>query len=181
MSYIDDGPCDISLSWTSIDSYHNETIYWQNIENAFRCKALKKKCKTEFLLTPVIIENKECYSTKSRKFIVHLDPTHEILQVYDSNELIYDIPLANALLYERQELVENTINLKDKIKDLQKNVYHLLAICNLDTKIKELSLQYTEELSINTDIIKNNEERIISIKKELTNAFADFISKNDCI
>lgn len=181
MSYIDDGPCDKSPSWTSVDSYHDETIYWKNVENAFRCKALKKMCKTEFLLTPVIIENKECYSTKSRKFIVHLDPCHDILQVYDSNELIYDIPLANSLLYERQELVENTINLKDKIKELQKNVYHLSAICNLDAKIKELLLQYTEELSINKDIIKNNEERVINIKKELTNAFIDFISKNDCI
>jgi hypothetical protein len=63
---------------------------------------------------------------------------------------------------------------------LQKNVYHLSAICNLDTNIKKLLLQYTEELSINKDIIKNNEERIISIKKELTNTFVDFISKNDC-
>jgi len=77
MSYIDDVPCDKSLSWTSIDSYHDETIYWQNVENAFRCKALKKMCKTEFLLTPIIIENKECYSTKSKKFIVHLDPCHD--------------------------------------------------------------------------------------------------------
>ena len=38
-----------------------------------------------------------------------------------------------------------------------------------------------QELSINKDIIKNNEERVINIKKELTNAFIDFISKNDCI
>jgi hypothetical protein len=180
MSYNCEGPCDKSLSWTSIDSYNDETVYWQNIENAFRCKALKKMCKTEFLLTPIIIENKECYSTKSEKFIVHLDPCHDILQVYDSNKLIYDIPEANSLILERQELVENIIKLKDKIKDLQKNVYHLSAICNLDTNIKKLLLQYTEELSINKDIIKNNEERIISIKKELTNTFVDFISKNDC-
>jgi len=181
MSYNWDGPCDITPSWTSIDSYHDETVYWQNIENEFRCKALKKMCKTEFITTPVIIENKECYSTKSGIFIVHLDPCHDILQVYGSNELIYDIPVANALLYERQELVKNTIYLKDKIKELQKNVYHLSAISNLDANIKELLLQYAEELSINKDIIKNNEERVINIKKELTNAFADFISKNDCI
>jgi hypothetical protein len=181
MSYNWEGPCDKSPSWTSINSYHDENDYWKNIENASRCKTLKKMCKTEFLLTPVIIDNKECYSTKSSKFIVHLDPTYEILQVYNSNKLIYDIPIANALLYKQQELVENTIYLKDKIKDLQKNIYHLSAISNLDSKIKELLLQYTEELSINKDIIKNNEEHVINIKKELTNAFVDFISKNDYI
>ena len=179
MNSIYDGPCDTSLSWTSIDSYHDETEYWLKINNAHNCKTLKKMCKTEFISTTVNVNKKECYSTKSGKFLVNLDDTHNILQVYDSNKLVYDILDANILLYERQELEENTIQLKEKIKDLQKNVYHLSAICSLDTKIKELLLQYTEELSLDKDILKKNEERIISIKKELTNAFCDFISKND--
>ncbi len=174
-----DGPCDMSPSWTTIDSYHDENEYWINKENEHNCKTLKKMCKTEFINKTVNINNKECYSTKSGKFIVNLDTTHNILQVYDSNKLVYNIPEANILLYEQQELKENMIQIKEKIKDLQKNVYHLSAICNLDTNIKELLLQYTEKLSLDKDILKKNEERIINIKKELTNAFCNFISKND--
>lgn len=179
MNSIYDGPCDKSPSWTSIDSYHDENEYWLNINNAHNCKTLKKMCKTEFINTTVNVNKNECYSTKSGKFLVNLDTTHNILQVYDSNKLVYDIPDANILLYEQQELIENIIQLKEKIKDLQKNVYHLSAICNLDNNIKELFLKYTEELSLDKDILKKNEERIISIKKEITNAFCDFISKND--
>ena len=178
-SIYDDGPCDKSPSWTSIDSYHDENLYWLNIENQHNCKTLKQMCKTEFISTTVNVNKKECYSTKSGKFLVNLDTTHNILQVYDSNKLVYDIADANILLYERQELQESIIQLNEQIKDLQKNVYHLSAICNLDTNIKELLLQYTEKLSLDKDNLKKNEERIISIKKELTNAFCNFISKND--
>ena len=174
-----DGPCDKSLSWTSIDSYHDENEYRLNIENEHNCKTLKKMCKTEFISKTVNINKKECYSTKTGKFLVNFDTTHNILQVYDSNKLVYNIPEANILLYEQQELLESIIQLNERIKDLQQNVYHLSAICNLSSNIKELLLQYTEELSLDKDILKKNEERIISIKKELTNAFCDFISKNN--
>jgi hypothetical protein len=179
MDSIYDGPCDTSPSWTSIDSYHDENEYWLKINNVHNCKTLKKMCKTEFISATVNVNKKECYSTKSGKFLVNLDDTHNILQVYDSNKLVYDIADANKLLYERQKLVENITHLQEKISCLQQNIYHLYAINKLDINIKELLLQYTEELSSDKDILKKNEERIILIKKELTNAFCDFISKND--
>ena len=181
MSYNWEGPCDITPSWTSIDSYHAENDYWKNIDNAFKCKALKKMCKTEFLLAPVIIDNNECYSTKSRKFIVYLDSTHEILQVYDSNKLIYDIPEANSLILEREELNKNIKEVKDKSIVLEKKIYDLSKVSNLDSKIEELHITAIQELSVNKSDLKIWEERVRNIKKELPSVFANFISKNDNI
>jgi hypothetical protein len=178
MSYNWEGPCDITPSWTSIDSYHAENDYWKNIDNEFKCKALKKMCKTEFLLTPIIIENIECYSTKSKKFIVYLDPCHDILQVYDSNKLIYDIPEANSLILEREDLNKNIKVEKEKSIILEKKKYDLSKVSNLDPKIEELHVKVIQELSENKYNIKIWEERVQNIKKELTNAFIDFISKN---
>jgi hypothetical protein len=181
MDYYLEGPCDKTPSWTSIESYHDENDYWINIENAFRCKALKKMCKTDFLLTPLIIDNKECYSTKSGKFIIYLDQCHDILQVYGSNKLIYDIPVANSLMLEREELIKNIKEMKEKSTLLEKNKYDLSKVYRLDIKIESLYLKVADELHKNLATIKIWEERVINIKKELTNTFVDYISKNDCI
>ncbi len=175
MNYNWEGPCDKTLSWTSIESYHDENEYWQNVENSFRCKALKKMCKTEFITTPVIIENKECYSTKSGIFIVHLDPCHDILQVYDSNQLIYDIPEANSLILEREVLVKNIKETKAKSILLEEEKYHLSKVCKLDTKIESMYLKIADEIQINLSAIEIWQKRVFEIKKELTNAFINFI------
>jgi hypothetical protein len=181
MSYNWEGLFDKSPSWKSIDSYLDFDDYWQNIENEFKCNKLEDMCNTKFFLRPVIIDNQECFSTKSRKFIVHLDPTHEILQVYDSNELIYDIPEANSLILEREELNKNIKEARDELIVLEKKKYDLSKDSWLDPKIEELHITAIQELSLNKKCIKKWTDRVINIEKELTNSFADFISKNDYI
>ena len=156
-----------------------EDQYWRRRNSEFICEALEKLCKKKFSKQPIIIRKQECYSGEKEKYYVCLDDCHDITQVYDANQEIYNIPQIKVLLDERETCYRIFQETKHTLNIIEKETYHLGNIRNLDAVIEKLFSERVEQIPKLRETIETNQERIKKIKKELTVVFADFISKHD--
>jgi hypothetical protein len=173
-----DGPHDVSIPWRTQESINAEEEYYERERNTFTSKSLSRICKQKFLDTPIKIEGQPCFMEISGICSVNIDCSHNILQVYDSTNSIYEIPIAKNLFIERKEcnriIEENTIILKKT----ENEAYHLSNIRTLlNPLIEETYQNHVKQMQTLKEIIQTNKERVTQIEKELTVAFACFISK----
>ena len=172
-----DGPHDVSIPWRTPESINAEEEYYEREQNTFTSKCLSRICKQKFLDTPIEIEGQPCFMEISGRCSVNIDCSHNILQVYDSTKSIYEIPIAKNLFIEREEcnkiIEKNTIILKK----IENEAYHLSNIRTLPNPfIEETYQNHVKQIQTLKEIIQTNKERVTQIKKELTVAFACFIS-----
>lgn len=156
-----------------------ETLYWQRRNHEFICESLKKLCGKKFSQNPITIKKQKCFGGETGKYYVCLDDSHDITHVYDTNQEIYNIPQIKVLLDERETCYRTMQETKTRLTIVGNESYHLGNIRHLDVVIEKLFRERVEELPILRETIVKNEERIKKIKKELTEVFADFLSKHD--
>lgn len=197
-TYMYDGPCDKSISFYDSESIIAEENYFKQENNKFKCRILNYNCKTKFLNSTILIDDKECFSEISGKFYVCIDNCNNITQIYDSNKLVYTIPLISNLLIEKEECLKIIEEMKNKLCLLKKKEYYLHNInSSIESLIKifkeneeesyvsdiNLSIEpfikiykeLTENILNINENIKKNQNRIEQIEKELPNIYIDFI------
>jgi len=156
-----------------------EEKYWQERNNVFICKALEKICGKKFSKHPITIKKQKCYGGENMKYYVCLDDCHDITQVYNANQEIYNIPEVKVILDERKQCFRIVQETKDTLSKIEKETYHLGNIRYLDAVIEKLLCEKIEEIPKLRETIEKNQERIKKIKKELTKIFAEFLSKHE--
>jgi len=157
----------------------SEVQYWQRRNSEFICETLKKLCGKNFSKHPIIIRKQECYGGETGKYYVCLDDCHDITNVYDANQEIYNIPSVKVLLDEREQCFRIFQEAKITVTAIEKEIFHLGNVRHLDTVIEKLLIEKVEQIPKLRETIKSNEERIKKIKKELTKVFAEFLSKHE--
>jgi hypothetical protein len=156
-----------------------ETLYWQRRNYEFICESLKKLCGKKFSAHPIIIKKQECFGGETGKYYVCLDYCHDITHVFDANQEIYEIPAVKVLLDERETCFRIIQETKTILTKIENETYHLGNVRHLDSIIENLFLERAEQLPRLKETIGKNEERIKKIKRELTQVFADFLSKHE--
>jgi len=156
-----------------------EDQYWRRRNSEFICEALEKLCKKKFSKQPIMIKKQECYGGEKGRYYICLDDCHDITQVYDANQEIYNIPQIKVLLDERETCYRIFQETKTTLTIIEKETFYLGNVRHLDAVIEKLFSERVEQLPKLKEIIETNQERIKKIKKELTVVFADFISKLD--
>jgi len=156
-----------------------EVQYWQRRNSMFICEVLEKLCGKRFNKHPILIKQQECYGGETGKFYVSLDDCHDITNVYNANQEIYNIPEVKVLLDEREICFRIIQETKTTITRIEKEIFHLGNIRYLDEIIEKLFRERIEELPKLRETLEKNQERIKKIKKELTTVFVDFLSKHD--
>ena len=116
---------------------------------------------------------------KKKRYYVCLDDCHDITQVYDANQEIYNIPAIKVFLDEREICFRTVQEARTTLTTIEKETYHLGNIRHLHTVIEKLLIEKVEQLPKLKEIIEINQERIKKIKKELKVVFADFLSKHE--
>ena len=178
-SNIYDGPCDTSITFHNPESEIAEEEYWKQKDIKYKSKVLEHNCKRKFLNYTLLIDKQECFSEISGKFYVCIDYRNNITQIYDSNKLVYSIPLITDLLIEKEECSKIIEETKNKLHTLKKEEYHLSNILSMNNLLINKLLTEIKEniLSIENNIPKN-QNRIEQIEKELPIAFINFIKLN---
>lgn len=156
-----------------------EEQYWQRRNSEFICETLEKLCGKRFSHKPIKIRKQECYGGESGRYYVCLDDCHDITNVYDANQEIYNIPAIKVLLDEREQCFRKIQEAKTILSTIEKETFHLGNIRYLDTVIEKLFVEKVGQIPILRETIETNQERIKRIKKELTKVFADFLSKHE--
>jgi hypothetical protein len=156
-----------------------EVLYWQRRNSDFICEALERLCGKKFSKHPIIIRKQECYAGETGKYYVSLDDCHDITNVYDANQKIYNIPEVKVLLDEREICFRTVQETKTTLSQIEKEIFHLGNVRHLDKVIEKLFSEKVEQIPKLRETIEKNQERIKKIKKELTNVFANFLGKHD--
>jgi hypothetical protein len=157
----------------------SEEQYWQRRKNEFICETLKKLCGKRFSQHPIKIRKQECYGGETGKYYVCLDDCHDITNVYDVNQEVYNIPAVKVLLDEREQCFRKIQEAKTILSTIEKETFHLGNVRHLHTVIEKLLIEKVEQIPKLRETIEINQERIKKIKKELTKVFADFLSKHE--
>jgi len=155
-----------------------EVLYWQRKNNEFICETLEKLCGKKFSKHPIKIKKQECFGGETGKYFVSLDDCHDITNIYDANQEIYNIPEVKVLLDEREQCFRIIQETKTNLTKIEHETYHLGNVRHLDEVIEKIFSDKVKQILKLRETIEKNQERIKKIKKELTRVFVEFLSKH---